>query len=568
MDAVFAEILEFHDRERVVRTLQLIEGQSRTLTLSEPGGDWTLPAARLWLEDDASTVVLEASEPQWATIDLPDSGLALTATAERETLRFDGIAPVVASDTTPPDRRRFHIPERLRVENKRAGVRLPFLKGMSARFEARGRNGKTDLVARVIDLSIGGCQIELPVAAALTLDIGGTALDIAIEFPNGDRLEASAVARYVRILGTGGMARVGLALEALGDERRQQLWLWLHEIEMEIALRRGERSAARESGGLFRPRGARDAPVGRMLPPSPAAQITPMHKSLLVVARNLSHAALAVRTDEPLPAASMLAGAERLCSLLLEDRQGFLFTLASMTEQPPLIQHSLAFAGRLADLVVAEPEIDLRPRDIALAALLHDLQVVRRVQYPAATLADVRREPAVRSGQHIPAMRDRLCTQPELDTTAIRCMFAGLGATGESIDDTHMQMVQAARVVKAVDVRVRGYHGRPPITAFDACREIYRDQEGFSDYWVRRYIQRQGPYPIGTMVRYANGFRAQVVSLDERGQPTGVRVVRNLKAPGHQRLNLVLDGVDLHQLGKLEHAMAYEPHELYAPLAV
>ncbi|KEZ75645.1 PilZ domain-containing protein [Salinisphaera hydrothermalis] len=255
MDAVFAEILEFHDRERVVRTLQLIEGQSRTLTLSEPGGDWTLTAARLWLEDDASTVVLEASEPQWATIDLPDSGLALTATAERETLLFDGIAPVVASDTTPPDRRRFHIPERLRVENKRAGVRLPFLKGMSARFEARGRNGKTDLVARVIDLSIGGCQIELPVAAALTLDIGGTALDIAIEFPNGDRLEASAVARYVRILGTGGMARVGLALEALGDERRQQLWLWLHEIEMEIALRRGERSAARESGGLFRPRG-------------------------------------------------------------------------------------------------------------------------------------------------------------------------------------------------------------------------------------------------------------------------------------------------------------------------
>lgn len=149
MDPIFAEVLEFRDRRRVVKTLQLIEGHSRSLILSEPTADWTLAIDRLWVDDDEKALVLEAAATDCAGIDL----------AARACAALDGIAPVTA---------------------------------------------------RVVDLWIGGCQIELPVAAALTLEVNGAPLEMAILFPNGDRFEAAAVARYARLLGTTGLARAAI----------------------------------------------------------------------------------------------------------------------------------------------------------------------------------------------------------------------------------------------------------------------------------------------------------------------------------------------------------------------
>ncbi|MGB7754759.1 MAG: PilZ domain-containing protein [Salinisphaera sp.] len=564
MDPIFAEVLEFHDRGRVVKTLQLIEGHSRSLILSEPTADWTLAVDRLWVDDGEKALVLEAAAADWAGVDLPSTGLSLAATADGETLAFDGIAPVPEASEPDHGQRRFLIPERLRVENKRAGVRLTFVKGMSACFQARADDDEACLTARVVDLSIGGCQIELPVAAALTLEVDGAPLQMAVVFPNGDCFEAAAIARYVRLLGAGGLARAGLAFEPIDNETRQRLWLWLQEIEMEIAIRRGERGALRQTAGLFRPSAGHDRAVGRSLPRPPGYR-TAMRRPLLGVARDLSRAALAVRAGQSLPADALVTAAEQLCGLLAEDRQGFLFALASMTEQPPLIQHSIAVAGRLADLISAEKDLDVATSEIALGALLHDLGLVCLTQDAAETLAATRRRADVQAGHHIALSLDLTAAQQALGPPVVRDLLIGLGASGHAIDEHHARVASAARVVKAVDVRVRGYHGHPPMTAFEACRQLYRDRDHFDDYWVRRYLQRQGPYPIGTIVRYGHGFRAQVVTLDDHGRPAQVRVLRNLKAAGHQRLNVVLHGVDLHQLGALEYALPHEPQELYAP---
>lgn len=562
MDPIFAEVLEFSDRARVERTLQLIDGSTKTLALGEPAAGWRLAIKRLWLDED-NALVLEAAPVAWAGLELPSAGLELLAAAGSETLAFDGMAPLFEAAAADSGRRRFSVPERLRVQNKRAGLRLVFVKGMSARFEINA-DGSAPLVARVIDLSIGGCQIELPMAAALTLPTDDTALDTAIVFPNGERFEAAAVTRHVRALGTGGLARAGLAFEGFDNEARQRLWLWLHEIEMEIAARRGERSASRQAPGLFRSGGGR-SPVSAGTGARPPRYRTAMRKPLLGVARDLSRAALAIRADQPLPAEALTRAAACLCNLLAADRQAFLFALALLTEQPPLIQHSLAVAGRLADLVMADTSLTVDPGEIALGALLHDLELVRLPENVATTLAAARGRAAVQRGDHVARMRDRIAPQPALAISTVDALLQGLGVPAEAIDGPCAAVIRAARVVKAVDVRVRGYHGQPPMTAFDACRQLYRERDDFDAYWVRRYVQRQGPYPIGTMVRYRNGFRAQVVALDDRGRPACVRVLRNLRAAGHQRLNVVLDGVDLHQLGTLEHAVAHEPQELYAP---
>ncbi|HET7315411.1 PilZ domain-containing protein [Salinisphaera sp.] len=564
MDPIFTETLEFHDRWRVIRTLRLIEGQPRTLTLSDPAAGWTITAHDLQIADDENTLVLEAASDDWDSVTLPGPGLALTVTDEGETLAFDGITSLPDPATPTGALRRFSIPERLRLENKRAGLRLIFIKGMSARFEIPGPADEPRLVARVIDLSFGGCQIELPIAAGLTLNIDGAPIEIALVFPNGDRFEVAADVRYVHLLGPGGLARAGLAFQPLDGDRRRTLWLWLQEIEMEIAVRRGERSAARQTVGLFRS-GVAHEPAQTIARTPPFR--TPMRKSLLDVAHAIARAALALRVGEPLPAARLAAGAERLCALLAEDRQSFMFALATLTDQPPLIQHALAVAGRLLDLIDAEPDLTIAPREIVLGGLLHELGLVSLADEAASTLAAARHHPEAVSGAHAARLLEHIQAEPALAAPAIHALVAGLAGLGQPVDGVDKRVADAARVVKAVDAHVRGYHGQPPITAFDACRRIYRDCERFDDYWVRRYVQRQGPYPIGTIVHYANGFRAQVVEVDERGQPARVRVLRNLNAARHQRLNLLIGGVDLHQLGQLERAVAHEPAELYSPAA-
>lgn len=391
-------------------------------------------------------------------------------------------------------------------------------------------------------------------------------IELAIIFPNGDRFEGTATVRYVRLLGPGALARIGMAFGPSDEQRQQQLWLWLQEIEMEIAVRQGQRRLGRGTSNLFQTEGAAE-PASRRATPSATRHRTAMRKPLLGIAHDLSRAALALRSDQPLPAASLVDAANRLCELLIDDRQVFLLALVSLTEQPPLIQHSIAVAGRVADLVLAEEGLDVDARDVALSALVHDIGLVTLEHTPAPTLAAVRHSPEARHGQHVMALVERLGSHPELSTPAIRQITTGLGPEPGADATPLGEVSQAVQIVKSIDARVRGYFGQPPITVFEACRQLYREHD-FDDYWVRRYLQRQGPYPIGTMVRYDNGFRAQVVALDDRGQPVRVRVLRNLNAAGHQRLNTVLEGVDLYQLGGLQYPLVYDASELYNPPAI
>ncbi|WP_423821475.1 HD domain-containing protein [Salinisphaera sp. SPP-AMP-43] len=565
MNSLATDVLEFRDHEQVTRTLQLIETQPRALTLREPVAGWSLPVAELRIDEAAEALVLDASAEAWAEHFLPERGLELAAIADQETLLFDAIVPFPETEETPSGERHFSIPERLRVENKRKNLRLTFVKGMTARFEILGPAARPLLSARLVDLSAGGCQIELPIAAALTLDVDGPEIDIAIVFPNGDRFEGSATVRYVRLLGPGALARIGMAFGPSDELRQQQLWLWLQEIEMEIAVRQGQRRIGRNAGTLFKTEAATEPASTRKS--SVARHRTAMRKPLLGIAYDLSRAALALRSDQPLPATALCDGASRLCDLLVDDRQVFLLALASLIEQPPLIQHSIAVAGRLADLVLAENDLGVDAHDVVLGALVHDIGLVTLAHTPAPTLADVRHCTGTCAGQHVATLVEQLSDHPALGNSTTRRIIAGFAPESRSATTPVGRASQAAQIVKSVDARVRGYYGQPPVTAFEACRQLYREHD-FDEYWVRRYLQRQGPYPIGTMVRYNNGFRAQVMALDEHGQPLRVRVLRNLNAAGHQRLNTVLDGVDLHQLGGLQHPLAYDPCELYAPPAV
>ncbi|ARS52973.1 hypothetical protein [Kushneria konosiri] len=108
-----------------------------------------------------------------------------------------------------------------------------------------------------------------------------------------------------------------------------------------------------------------------------------------------------------------------------------------------------------------------------------------------------------------------------------------------------------AAVIDTVDAMTRTRGDRPGKTAVEAYRYLYQKPECFDKHWVTRYVQRHGFYPIGSLVKFSNGYLAWVMELDDSGQPQRVRVVRHL-GRGEQNLNDILSRVDFPQLGTLE----------------
>lgn len=82
---------------------------------------------------------------------------------------------------------------------------------------------------------------------------------------------------------------------------------------------------------------------------------------------------IALRQALPLPIERVEASADRLLELLAHDRAACLYALCCLQDQPDVLAHSIAVAGRLADLLYDEPDAAGTPREQVCAALIHDL---------------------------------------------------------------------------------------------------------------------------------------------------------------------------------------------------
>jgi HD-GYP domain-containing protein (c-di-GMP phosphodiesterase class II) len=241
---------------------------------------------------------------------------------------------------------------------------------------------------------------------------------------------------------------------------------------------------------------------------------------------------------------------DMLLGLLEEDREALVFASVCLHHEPPLVQHGLAVAIRLADLAKARRAPRELLKAIVATAMVHDLGKV--------LLDDALREsPAFdaalreRLSEHVALIRGRLEACRWLAPQVIRSIVGeinerldGSGYPNGLQDADLSELTRMAMVVDVVDAMTRHRPDRPAWSLEDAYRHMLGRPGMFDREWVQHYIRHFGRYPIGSLVRFSSGAQGWIQRLDSKGQPRQVAVI----SPAPQ---LRLDG-EVASLGAIE----------------
>ncbi|MFD2438227.1 HD-GYP domain-containing protein [Modicisalibacter luteus] len=299
------------------------------------------------------------------------------------------------------------------------------------------------------------------------------------------------------------------------------------------------------------------------------AESTPMVRAIREVARQLHIALLALKNSQPISSEAILGCADTLLHLLEQQRQQFFYALACLGSEPQWVQHSINVAGKLGDLMLAEPDLASQARAAVVAALLHDMGKAMLLSESLHSLeGKLNDEQRERLRDHVEVLLDRLAPLDWIDEAMrhdiIGCINERLDGSGYPHGyhaDSLSDVARMAAVVDVLDAMMRPRGDRPAKTAIEAYRYLYNRPERFDKGWVTRYVQRHGFYPIGSLVRYSHGYLAWVMELDGVGQPSRVRVVRNTSR-SELAMNHILTRVDFGQLGQLDKLVRPESYQL------
>lgn len=121
------------------------------------------------------------------------------------------------------------------------------------------------------------------------------------------------------------------------------------------------------------------------------------------------------------------------------------------------------------------------------------------------------------------------------------------GKHGNELSD----IVRLVSVIKRVNKLTHARNGHPPRTPIDAYRWINDSPEAYSKAILVEHIQLYGLYPIGSLAKYAGGFLAWIMDVDNKGMPSKVHVIKNLRFEDAM-INSVLESRDFSQLGHFE----------------
>lgn len=485
------------------------------------------------------------------------AGVRLHASLGTEALLFSGIAVEQFSIEADPPELIIAKPERVYVSNKRESTRVRLVRGMRALVQLQVHENQEPIDARLMDLSLGGCGIEIELRSGMLLTSGQQVAALLIEFPNGTRASMAAVVRHVQMAERNAYAYVGFAFATSGGIRQTEVPALLREMEREIAFRAGQgRNHMIQPSRLFI--GGAESPVAVRLDQqekAPYASTTSMVGPLRQIAHTLGAAAIALRHGRELPIDELEKCADTLCALLAEDRPAFLYALCCLTEQPALLHHCIVVAGRLADLVQTEETLVRNLRDIVLAALVHDLGNIRQAGPQTAASDSLITDPSAPTNSHVELNQALGSAGSWAASGARRAVIEGLNST-DAADAANLPvalaaLARAARIVDLIEVKTRGGIGAHEAgTPLEVFRSLYHSCDEADREWLQRYMKRQGIYPIGSLVHCSSGFLAWVLRLGDDGQPARIRVVRSTDSS--RRLNQILGRADFAQIGKID----------------
>ncbi|RKR07514.1 HD-GYP domain-containing protein (c-di-GMP phosphodiesterase class II) [Kushneria sinocarnis] len=552
--------IEIRDTAHIATVVDTLSDATHTLTITLPATSLAYPASIRQIEPERNLLTLSLLDAQALDADALDlTDLTLCAETIRETLQFDTFE--ITDCQRDHDTLAIHcrFPGRLRTSSKRRSVRLPFIRGMQARVRVRVFADQPALEARIRNLSAGGCLLEVPLRYSAAFRLDEWLPEISITFPNRQNLTTTGRIRHVHPAGRSHFAAVGIAFGDMATEEQAQLMHFVNEVEREAAYRAGEGGRMAWPSPLF----ASDEPGYRrnahQRDRKPRGSTTPMVTAVHEIARQLHVTQLALQNQQPIPCEALRRSTTQLLQLLQKNRQVFLYALCCLQEEPQWIQHSLTVAGHLADLMMAEPEHAERVGEAVMAALLHDMGKALLISEELTTLeGPLTAQQKVYLKGHVEVMLDALASVTWLDAgirhEVIGCINERLDGTGYPAGFTAGDLTPVARmaaVIDAIDAMRRPRGDRQACTAIEAYRFLYNRPARFDKWWVTRYIQRHGFYPIGSLVKFSRGFLAWVLELDQHGQPERIRVVLNT-ARNRMTMDDVLGRVDFAQLGRLE----------------
>ncbi|HSP58992.1 MAG TPA: HD domain-containing phosphohydrolase [Halomonas sp.] len=438
-----------------------------------------------------------------------------------------------------------------RRESYRARLRL----GMEVGAILRGGGGREDeppVQGDLKDLSLEGCQLELPITAASRL-ASPLPMEVELCFPNGSRFAILANARRHEVDSARQVVSAGFQFSSPSPDQERRLWSFVREIERESARQAGDAEMTLLPSALFQNQPSAAAPVGRR---NTRDYATPMARRLARVAGYLDGQLLELKQERPLASVQLSRHADRLLALHEEDREGALFATRCMHGEPRLVRHGLAVAVQLLDLSAT----GAMPREVRKAlvacSMVHDLG---KALLPDA-LVDAKRLDAAQRLElhgHVERLVPRLASCHWLSSNMREALVErinerldgsgyphGLGA------DRLSELTRLAMVVDAVDAMRRDRADRPAWRVEDAYRYLLSHAEQFDQRWVKRYIKHFGLYPVGSLVRFDSGAMGWVQRQDAQCQPLQVQLTETIAPPGAS-LGEVLKGDRLARLGKI-----------------
>jgi len=514
-----------------------------------------------------SVLLVEYQEGEHLILDVTAAPEVASGLVAERLFRLSGQARGAMVSTHPltaspmngtPGRLRFwcSYPEAFDAWHRRHAFRAELKSGMQVPVEITLDTDETTRVIRgeLLNLSLGGCLLQLPLGEAVHLEQGQMLDRVEAIFPSGQRLEARGEVRHVTSDDRWQRALVGFAFDDAAPRFERLVWYLVKEIERESA---------------------RDAVSGRNLAPSPlfqppadkpslAAQTasetryaTPMARRLTKVADLLNAQVLELRQGQRLDSARLSKASDLLLSLLEQDREALLFATVCLQREPVFVQHGIAVAARLADLVASRQVPRELLKAVVASALVHDLG---KALLPDSLLAAKQFDDAQHRQLtgHVEALRERLGDCRWLAPDVIKSVVTEInerldgsgypqGLSGESLST----LGRAAAVVDVVDAMARHRPDRPARGTEVIYRHLLTHGEMFDSQWAQRYIRRFGLQPIGSLAAFASGAVGWIHRLDEKGNPVLVHVVRNRFTP-EKRLDQWARGREVERLGRFE----------------
>lgn len=451
-------------------------------------------------------------------------------------------------------------PQWLELMHRRSSYRAELRSDMLVPVELQLQEDAGSLRGRLVNLSLGGCLVELPAREAVRIE-GPQLLDrLVLNFPGGQSLELAARICHMHGELDWQHLRFGCQFLGVSGDQERRLWLYVREIEREKARSSHAGSRALQPSALF----TRRTPAAQALlaasNPLPGSSIG---RRLGRVAGYLDTQLIKLRLGAAVDSRQLSRHADLLLDLLATDRDALLFAVQHQPDEPLLVQHGIALAVRMADMAQARNLPRQAIKTIVAAALVHDLG-------KALLSADLRQARHLDAGQrqafgsHVGLLRERLesckwLAGPVLDAVvgSINERLDGSGYPQATPGERLGELARMATVIDVIDAMSRPRADRAPLPIDAIYRHLQASSAQLDPQWSQRYMRHFGLIPIGSLVRFVSGKLAWVRRLDGDGRVAQVQLTASpVFTP--QLSGPLLSDAELSGLGQIENPMVPE----------